>query len=152
MELALASFLPQLVGQSVILISYNASVVAYLRHQGSTVPSRLCMMASVIILWTERHLVHLEAHYIPGKKNILEDQLSRPDQVLPTEWFLLPHVFNGICRAFGCPHLDLFATWANAKLPLYVLPVPDPLAWKQDALHLPWNYLAYAFPPFALPH
>ena len=84
---------------------------------------------------------------IPGKKNILADQLSRPDQIFPTEW----SVFDGICRVFRHPHLELFATRANNKLSLYVSPVPDPLAWKRDALHLPWNHLmAYAFFPFAL--
>ena len=36
-SLALAAFLLQLSGQSVILMSDNASVVAYLRHQGGTV-------------------------------------------------------------------------------------------------------------------
>ena len=147
------SFLPQLAGQGVILMSNNVSVVAYFQHQGGTVSRRLCLMASVIALWTERHSIRLEACYIPGKKNILADQLGRPDQILPTEWSLLPRVFDGNCRVFGRPHLGMFATQANNKLPLYVSLVPDPLAWKQDALHLPWNHLmAYAFPPFALLH
>ena len=151
-ELALASFLPQLAGQCLVLMSNNASVVAYLWHQGGTVSRRLCLMASVIGLWTEWHLIYLEAHYIPGKKkNILADQLNCPDQILPTEWSLLPCVFDGICQVFGCPHLDLFTTRVNTKLPLNVSPVPDPIAWKQDALHLPWNHLvAYTFPPFIL--
>ena len=76
------------------------------------------------------------------------DQSSHPDQILPKEWSLLPRVFNGICWEFGRPHLDLFASRANNK---YVSLVPDPLAWKHDALHLPWDCLdAYAFHPFAL--
>ena len=46
--------------------------------------------------------------------------------------------------------MDLFATKANMIFPLYVSPVLDPMAWKQDALQPPWNDLnAYAFPPFA---
>ena len=36
-SLALATFLPQLSGQSVVLMSDNASVVAYLQHQGGMV-------------------------------------------------------------------------------------------------------------------
>ena len=32
--LALATFLPQLIGQAVVLISNNATIVAYLRNQG----------------------------------------------------------------------------------------------------------------------
>ena len=39
--LALAAFLAQLSGQSVILMSDNASVVVYLRHQGGTVSRTL---------------------------------------------------------------------------------------------------------------
>ena len=39
--LALAAFLPQLSGQSVVLMSNNASIVVYLRHQGSTVSRTL---------------------------------------------------------------------------------------------------------------
>ena len=136
-ELPLASFLPQLAGQSVVLMSNNTSVVAYLWHQGGTMSCRLCLMVSVIALWSEQQSVRLEALCIPGKKNILAYQLSRLDQILPTEWSMLPRVFHGICRVFGRPYLDLFATRANNELQLYVYPVTDPLAWKQDALHLP---------------
>ena len=46
------------------------------------------------------------ATYIPEKRNILADQLSRPDQFLLTEWSLLPWVFDNICRDL----VDLFAS------------------------------------------
>ena len=111
-------------------MSDNASVLAHYRNQGGTVSHRLCQMASVIAIWAECHSIYLEAQYIPGKKNILADQLSRPDQIFLIEWSLLPHVFDEICWEFGRPHLDLFATRANTKLPIYVSLVPDMLAWK----------------------
>ena len=45
---------------------------------------------------------------------------------------------------------NLFARRFN-KLPLFVLPVPDPLATPLDALSLSWEDLdAYAFPPTAI--
>ena len=54
---------------------------------------------------------------------------------------------------FGQPHINLFATKAKAKLPMYMSPVPDPMAWKHDAFQHLWDNLsAYAFLPFALPH
>ena len=47
--------------------------------------------------------------------------------------------------------IDLFATRFNHKLPKFVSPVPDRLAWAVDALILQWTDLdAYAFPPTAL--
>ena len=66
--LALAAFLPQLSGQSVILMSDNASVVAYLLHQGSTVSRAMCLMASEITMWTKWHSVRLSTRYIPGTR------------------------------------------------------------------------------------
>ena len=125
-------------------MSDNATVVAYLRNRV------LWGMALDIVLWTERHFVLLSALYIPGKKNVLVDQLSCRDQVLPAEWSLLPRVFEAICGVFRRPHLDLFATQANAKLPLYISLVPDPMAWKQEAFQHPWDHLSTSFPPFAL--
>ena len=51
---------------------------------------------------------------------------------------------------FGCPPVDLFAIRANA-LHLYVPPVLDHMALKQDAFQHPCSDLsAYAFPPFVL--
>ena len=68
-----------------------------------------------------------------------------------TEWFLFPRMLEEICNLFGRPHLDLFNTHADTKLPIYESPIPDPVAWEQDALHQPWdNFFAFAFPPFTL--
>ncbi len=52
---------------------------------------------------------------------------------------------------WGKPHIDLFATYYNKRLPLYVSPMRDPLALGRDAFSMPWtNLLVYAYPPTAL--
>ena len=51
----------------------------------------------------------------------------------------------------GSPHVDLFATHLNHKVPLYVSPIPDQHAWDVDALNIDWSDLTvYAYPPTAL--
>ena len=58
-----------------------------------------------------------------------------------------------ICQKCFTPHVDLFATLLNHKLPLFVSPVPDPKAWDTNALNLNWTGLtSYAYPPTALLH
>ena len=68
-------------------------------------------MAPKVVQWTELYSVILSAQYTLGKKNVLVDQLSHPDQ-----WSLLPRVFEVVYKVFSCPHLDLFATRANTNL------------------------------------
>ena len=83
----------------------------------------------------------------------MADLLSRSNQVQSTEWSLHPQVFKQICQKLFTPHMDLFATHLNHKLPLYVSPIPDPKAWDIDALNIDWTGLtAYAYPPTALLH
>ena len=94
-------------------------------------------------------MIFFTTWYIPGKKNVLANQLSRPHQVLLTVWSLLPQMFNAICKEYRCYFIDLFATQANVKLPLYISPVPDSMAWKEDTFQHSWEDLyVYAFPLF----
>ena len=62
------------------------------------------------------------------------DLLSRSNPVQSTEWSLHPQVFNR--SKWFTPHVDLFATRLNHKLPLYVSPVPDQNAWDMDAQNI----------------
>ena len=60
-------------------------------------------------------------------------------------------VFQALCSRWHRPEIDLFATRFNNKLPLFVSPVPDPMATAVDALSLSLENLdAYAFPPTAI--
>ena len=95
--LALDTILDKVSGESVVLMSENTTVVAYLRRHWDAVSRVMSNLALEVVLWTEIHSVNLMVRYIPGKKYILADQLSHPDQFLPTEWPLLPWVSNAAC-------------------------------------------------------
>ena len=94
---------------------------------------------------------------VPSLSHNIESQthswVPESNQVQSTEWSLHPQVFKQICQKWFAPHVDLFATHLNHKLPLYVSPVPDQKAWDIDALNINWMSLtAYAYPPTALLH
>ena len=130
-----------IMGEALVLLSNNATVVTYLKKQGETVYLDLCMLTQEIITWSKLHMVSFSALCIL-EKNIIMDWLSCPDQVLSTEWFLLPWVFDDICRELSCHLVDPFATRVNVKLPIYLSPIPDPVAWKENAFQYPWDYLS----------
>lgn len=137
--------------RTVRLMSDNVSAVAYLRNQGGTRSVPLYKEVRDLLLWCQSHQTELLPTFIPGKRNVIADQLSRPHQVLQTEWALCPHVFGLLLRAIPSLEVDLFATRWNAKLPRFVSPYPDPRAWETDALSIPWEGLiGYAFPPTAI--
>ena len=101
--------------------------------------------------WAEAHSIELSARYIPGKRNVVADTLSRRDQVIGTEWSLHQDVAERLFDLWGRPVVDLFATRHNRKLQVFFSAVPDPWAAAEDALQHPWdNLFAYAFPPFSL--
>ena len=51
------------------------------------------------------------------------------------------------------PHVDLFVSHLNNKIPLFLSPVTDQHAWDIDAQNIIWSGLiAYAYPPTALLH
>ena len=86
--LALQHFKNQVSGKVVGIMSDNSSVVAYLNKQGGTVSQDLCLLTMDIFSLTENLQVTLKARYIPGKKNVWADHLSRKNQIISTEWSL----------------------------------------------------------------
>ena len=60
-------------------------------------------------------------------------------------------VFKQIFQKWFTPHVDLFASRPNHKVPLYVSLVPDQHTWDIDALNINWSGVtAYAYPSTAL--
>ena len=132
-SLALRSFKDQCQNQTVLVATDNSTVVAYINKQGGTHSAEMCALLWKIMTWCHHYHITLKARHIPGCLNVMADLLSRSNQVQSTEWSLHPQVFKQICQKWFAPHVDLFATHLNHKLPLYVSPVPDPRPWDIDA-------------------
>ena len=139
-----------LVGLSVALFCDNTTTVAYLRHSGGTFSSTLNATAREILLWAENHRVRLLPQFIMGSSNVTADALSRPNQVIGSEWTLHQEVVDQLVHKWPAV-IDLFATSLTARLPVYFSQASDPRAAGTDALLQPWDDLqAYAFPPIAI--
>ena len=148
-SLALRSFKDQCQNQTVLVATDNSTVVAYINKEGGTHSAEMCALLWKIMTWCHHCHITLKARHIPGCLNVMADLLSRSNQVQSTEWSLHPQMFKQICQKWFTPHVDLFATHLNHKLPLYV----SPKAWDIDALKINWTALtAYAYPPMALLH
>ena len=149
--LALKEFQNLCVGKMVLIATDNTMVVSYINKEGGMRSGPLCALLWRILTWCTRKQVTLKARHISGRLNVVADKLSRLGQTIQTEWSLLPEVFQALCSRWHRPQIDLFATRFNNKLPLFVSPVPDPMATAVDALSLSWENLdMYAFPPTAI--
>ena len=150
-RLALLHFQAILPHKVVLIASDNTTVVAYINRQGGTKSDTLYQLVEKILVWCQYHHIVLRARHIPGNLNVLADLLSRRHQIIPTEWQLHSGIFQVLCRLWDTPHIDLFATYFNNQLPVYMSPMPDAQAYAIDALSTPWTGMwAYAFPPIPL--
>jgi len=132
----------------ILVATDNTTVVAYINKEGGTRSWNLMLETLRLFGLIIRYDWTVKARYIPGRLNVIADQLSRSGQVLPSEWSLSHHVVQWLFSRWGTPHVDLFATRHNKKCPVFVSPAPDPLAWEVDALSLSLEGLsAYAYPP-----
>lgn len=109
---------------------------------------QLFALTREIFLFCQSHHIFLRVAFIPGRRNVLADSLSRRGQVLETECMLSKPIFRQIHNLIPRIQLDLFATSRNNQLPLFVSPCPDDQAWAVDAMSLGWvGLFAYAYPP-----
>ena len=80
----------------------------------------------------------------------MADALSRPGQVISTEWTLHQEVVDQLLRLWSC-NVDAFATRLNYRLQSFFSPYQDPMALETDAFLQSWDHLEmYAFPPPAV--
>ena len=119
-SMALRDFKDQCQNQTVLVATDNSTVVAYINKQGGTHSAEMCALLWKIMTWCHHYHIILKARHIPGCLNVMADILSSSNQVQSTEWSLHPQVFKQICQKWFTPHVDLFATHLNHKLPLYV--------------------------------
>ena len=136
------------VGSSVL--RQHPTTVAYLRRSGGTFSATLNATAREILLWAENRRIRLLPQFIMGSSNVTADVLSRPNQVIGSEWTLHQEVVDQLVHKWPAV-IDLFATSLMARLPVYFSPASDPRAAGTDALLQSWDDLqAYAFPPIAI--
>ena len=139
-----------LVGLSVALFCDNTTTVAYLRCSGGTFSSTLNTTAREILIWAEDRHIRLLPQFIMGSSNVTADALSRPNQVIGSEWTLHQEVVDQLVHKWPAM-IDLFETSLTARLPVYFSPASDPRAAGTDTLLQPWDDLqAYAFPLIAI--
>ena len=149
-QLGLQAFEHLIVGMSVALFCDNTTTVAYLHRSGGTFSSTLNSTAREVLLWAESRRIRLLPQFIMGSSNVTADALSRPNQVIGSEWALHQEVVDQLVHRWPAM-IDLFATSLTARLPVYFSPASDPRAAGTDALLQPWDDLqAYAFPPIAI--
>ena len=137
-------------GRVVAVFSDNTTAVAYLRRQGGTLSPALNAVAQRILHWAEQLNIILMPQFVPGRYNVVADALSRPDQVLGSEWMLHQDVFNWLRQRWPVT-IDMFASSLSHRCSVYFAPVSDPMAAGTDAMLQSWDSLqANAFPPFAM--
>jgi len=135
-------------GSNILVSTDNISVMAYINKEGGTHSKDLMTeTCSLFNLLMDRGW-NLKATYIPGKLNVVADQLSRKGQTLPTEWSIHQQAIDQVFKRWFVPMIDLFATRYNSKCRMFVSPVPDELAIETDALQMDLEGIqAYAYPP-----
>jgi len=128
----------------------STTALAYIKNMGGTKSENCNEYALAIWNWAQANNNWLSVTHIPGVENVLADLKSRKfrDHL---EWSLSDTIFSQICKIFGKPKVDLFASRSNHKLPLYVTWEPQPGSWKTDAFSFSWDTIFYyIFPPFSL--
>ena len=149
--LTVKHFLPYLINKNVLIQTDNSTVTCYLNHQGGTKSLQLWHLTWKLWSLVLENNIYLKSVHIAGKKNFLEDTLSRQGSVLRTEWSMNNSVVSRIFHLWDCPMMDLFATFHNKKTQLFCSWMTHQKAFAIDAMSISWqNMFAYAFPPIQM--
>ena len=135
-------------GTRILSATDNTTVVAHINKQGGTHSWQLMKETFELFHLLQLKGWYLRARHIPGRLNVMADQLSRTGQAISTEWSLHPQVVENLFRMWFRPDVDLFATRYNRKCRMFVSPYPDDEAIAVDGLSMDLEGLiAYAYPP-----
>ena len=148
---ALKSFEHQVRGKNIKVFCDNTTAVNYVNEMGGT-KSMICNDICIEIWeWCVGNKAWITCSHIPGKENILADTASRKFND-KHEWKLDENIFWEICKNFGTPSIDLFASRLNKQVNKFCSWKPDPEAEYFDAFSINWAQfeLIYIFPPFAM--
>ena len=137
-ERALLFFALQIVNCTVAIFADNSTEIAYLHNQEGTRSQLLSSISQRTLRWAVSLPVVLALQFIMGRHNVMADSLSRPNQILGSEWTLKAGVFQDLRKRWPVS-IDLFATSINQQCCPYFSPSRDPNALGTDALLQSWN-------------
>ena len=126
----------------------NQVAVRCINRQGSPRSLSLQSVAEALFVLAHSRRLCLKASFLPGRANVWADALSR-HKASSVEWSLTPVAFQDLVDLFGLPQVDLFASVANHRLPLFLSRVHRTPAGGPDAFLVDWSRWSflYLFPP-----
>ena len=134
--------------KNILLRTDNSTVVAYINKEGGTRSLPLCRLAWEIFQWAIEYGVDLRVAHIPGKRNMIADNLSRGRKGPKlTEWVLEKGVVKEIFLTFREPNIDLLATHESKQLAVFCSPWPTKGAWASDALSVDGSGMLHIHSP-----
>ena len=129
-RLGLQHFQCLLAGSSVGVFADNTTVLAFVRKQGGTHSRLLNEEAQLLLRWADKQQILLLPQFVIGTHNMVANSLSRPNEVIRSEWTLAQEVVDHlVCRWPAT--INLFAIALNHRLPLYFAPMADPVSGCQ---------------------
>ena len=132
------------------IMTDNTVTMLTLQNQGSTASASCNEVCRKIWLWCLERNIWISLAHCPGKLNVEADLASRNFND-DTEWCLNKSIFVKICKRFGTPQVDIFASRLNKQIARFYSWQPDPSAAAVDAFTVSWTYdYIYAFPPFSI--
>ena len=135
---------------AVHLKSDNTTTLSYLAKMGGTKNLTILGLTQEIWEYLLTNRISLTVEYIPGKMNTEADWESR-NHYDSSEWKLDPQIFQQLCKIWGTPEIDLYASRTSHQLTTYYAWKPDPHSKATDAMQQNWTHLyGYAFPPFSM--
>ncbi|KAL7295514.1 hypothetical protein TKK_0011159 [Trichogramma kaykai] len=131
----------------ILLHTDNITAISYINRMGGIQYENLNKIAQQIWQWCEARKIWIFASYIASSDNVDANRESRRLES-NTEIELKGSAFETICKTFGEPIIDSFASRKNTKCKRYVSWKRDPNCVAIDAFTILWtNIYFYAFPP-----
>lgn len=127
----------------------SSNAMVYINNFGGCHSRQQHMVAKNIWKWCESKNIIIQSTYVNTKENVVADKLSRT-KVDNSDFMLSPSYFSVICRKFGIPEIDLFATYQTKQCDRYFSWKADPMSEGIDAFTQNWDCKFYAFPPLNL--
>ena len=135
--LSLKSFIKQVAGKSILVLSDNVSTVAYINMQGGT-SQNLTNIATNIWTFVVKNQIHIQVRHLSGVKNVVADHLSRLSSRY--EWMLHPALFRYLNSTWGPHTCDRFASYMTCQIQNYNSFHADPSTSGIDALvQMDWD-------------